>query len=140
MAGSVFLVERQTAFGERERLFVPMLQHHDAGLVAADRPEQIVGVDERREALGLTERGHRLVVAAELGERHAGQGMDERQVTAIPGGVERRRRFRNVLAHGRGVADVAVALPELVVRESNAARIVGQLGLFERAAVQRDRA
>ena len=66
--------------------------------------------------------------------------MDERQVTAIPGRVERGRRFCDVLAHGRGVADVAVTLAELVVRQADAAGVVRQFGLFQRAAVQRDRA
>ena len=140
VAGAMFLVERHAAFREGERLFVAVLQHHDAGLIAAHRREHVVGMDERRETLGLTERRHRFVVATELGKRDARQGMDERQVTAIPGRVERRRRFRDVLAHGRRVADVPVALAELVVRESDAARIVGQLGLLQRAALQRDRA
>ena len=116
----MLLVQRHAALGERERLLVAVLQHHDARLVAADRGEHVVGVHQRREPLGLPERGHRLVVAAELGERDARQRVHERQMAAIAGGVQRGRGFGDVLAHGRGVADVAVALAELVVREADA--------------------
>jgi hypothetical protein len=49
------LVERHTAFREGERLFVPVLQHHDAGLIAAHGREEIVSVNERCQALGLAE-------------------------------------------------------------------------------------
>ena len=73
VARAVLLVQRHAALGERERLFVAMPQHHDARLVAADRGEHVVGVHHRRKPLGLPERGHRLVVAAELGERDARQ-------------------------------------------------------------------
>ena len=45
---SVRLLERDAALGERERLLVAVLHHHDGGLVPADRRQDVVGVDERR--------------------------------------------------------------------------------------------
>ena len=140
VARAVLLVQRHAALGERERLLVPVLQHHDARLIAADGGEHVVGMHDRRKPLGLTERGHRFVVASELGERDARQRMDERQMATISRGVESGRGFGDVLAHGRGVADVPVALAELVVREPDAPGLVGELGLLEGAAVQRNRA
>ena len=122
VARAVLLVQRHAALGERERLFVAVLQHHDARLIAADGGEHVVGMHDRRKPLGLTERGHRFVVASQLGERDARQRMHERQVAAIARRVESGRGFGDVLAHGRGVADVAVALAELVVREPDAPR------------------
>ena len=59
--------------------------------------------------------------------------MDERQVPAIAGGVERRGRFGQVVANDAGVADLLVAERELVVGEPDRPRVVGQLGMFERA-------
>ena len=120
MARAVCLVDRDTALRERERLLVAVLEHHHARLVATNRSEHIVGVDERRETLGLAERGHGFVVAAELGEGDARQRMHQRQMAAIPGCVERGRRLGDVLAYGGDVADVPVALSELVVREAYA--------------------
>ncbi len=46
--------------------------------------------------------------------------------------------MRDVLADDGDVADLAVALAELVVREADGARVVRHLGLLQRAAVQRD--
>ena len=92
----------------------------------------------RREPLGLTERGHRLVVAAELGERDAGERVHQREVPAIAGGVQRGRGLRDVLADDRDVADLAIALAELVVGEADAARVVRGLRVLQRAPVQRD--
>ena len=56
----------------------------------------------------------------------------------VAGGVQRRRGFGDVLAHDRRVADLAVALRQLVVREADGAGVVRGLGLLQRAAVQRD--
>jgi hypothetical protein len=66
VARAVRFVQRHAALGERQRLLVAMLQHRHVGLVAADGREHIVGVHQRREALGLAERRHCLVVTAEL--------------------------------------------------------------------------
>ena len=56
----------------------------------------------------------------------------------VAGGVQRRRGLGDVLADDRGVADLPVAVAELVVGEADGARIVRQLRLLQRAAVQRD--
>ena len=115
-----------------------MLHHQDVRLVAAHRRKHVVRFDGGREAFGLTERGHRLVVAAELRQRDARERLDQREVTPIAGGKKRRRGFRDVLADDRRVADLAVTLAELVVRETDRLGVVRGLGLFERAAVQGD--
>ncbi len=115
-----------------------MLEHHHVGLVAADRREHVVGLHQRGEPLGLPERRHRFVVASELRERDARQRVDEREMTAIAGGEQRRRGLGDVLADDRDVADLAVALAELVVGEADGARVVRDLGVLQRAAVQRD--
>ena len=124
VTGTVFLVERDAALGQRQRLFVPVLQHHHAGLVAADRRQHVVGLDERGETLGLSKRAHGLVVATEFGERDAGQRVHQREMAAVAGRVEGRGGHRDVLAHDRDVADLAVALSELVVSEPDGARVV----------------
>ena len=45
----------------------------------------------------------------------------EREVAPVAGRVERRGGFRDVLAHDRHVADLAVALAELVMGETDGA-------------------
>ena len=64
--------------------------------------------------------------------------MHQREVTAIAGGVQRRGGLGDVLADDRDVADLAVALAELVVGEADGARVVRGLRVLQRAAVQRD--
>ena len=59
-------------------------------------------------------------------------------MTAIAGRVQRRRRLGDVLAHDRDVADLAVALAELVVGEADGARVVRGFRVLQRAAVQGD--
>ena len=140
VAGAMGFVERHAPLGERERLLVAVLEHHHVRLVAADGRQHVVGLDERREPFGLPQRAHRFVVASELRQRDARQRMHEREMTTIAGGVERRRGLRDVLADDGGVADLAVALAELVVREADGARIVRGFGVLQRAAVVRDRA
>ena len=140
VARPVRLVQRHAPLGKRQRLLVAVLQHHHVRLVAADRREDVVGVHHRGEPLRLPQRRHRFVVAPELRERDAGERVDEREMTAIAGGVQRGGRLRDVLADDGGVADLPVALPELVVREPDAARIVRGFRLLQRAAVHRDRA
>ena len=61
-------------------------------------------------------------------------------MAAVAGGVQRGRRLGDVLADDRDVADLAVALSELVVGEADGARFVRGLGLLQRAAVHGDRA
>ncbi len=115
-----------------------VLEHGDVGLIAADRRQYIVGLHEGGEPLGLPERTHGFVVPAKLGERDAGERMDQGEVTSIARRVQRRRRLGDVLTDDRHVADLPVALSELVVSETDGARVVCDLGLLERAAVQRD--
>ena len=65
---SMRFVQRDAALGERQRLLVAVLQHHHVRLVAADRGQHVVGLNQRGEPLGLPQRRHRFVVAAELRE------------------------------------------------------------------------
>ena len=112
----------------------------DVRLVAADERQHVVGLDGGGQLLGLAQRGHRLVVAARLRERDAEQRVAQREVAPIAGGVERRDRLADLLADDRRVADLPVADAQLVVREADGARVVRELGLLQRAAVERDRA
>jgi len=89
VARAVRFVERYASLGQRQRLLVAVLQHHHVGLVPADHRQDVVGLHERRETLGLSERPHGFVVAAQLRERDAGQRMHQREVAAIAGGVKR---------------------------------------------------
>ena len=59
---------------------------------------------------------------------------------AVAGRVQRRGGLGDVFADDGRVADLAVAVAELVVGEADGAGIVASLGLFQRAAVKRDRA
>ena len=140
VARAVRFVERHAPLGESERLLVAVLHHRHVRLVAADKRQHIVGVNGRGETFRLTQCAHRLVVAAHLRKRDARQRVHEREVPAVAGRVQRGRRLRDVLPDDGDVADLAIALAELVVREADAARIVRGLGLLQRAAVHRDRA
>ena len=64
--------------------------------------------------------------------------MHLREMAAVAGGVQRGGGFGQVLAHDGVVADLLVAVDQLEVGEADAARVVRRLGVFERAAVQRD--
>ena len=139
VARTVCFVQRDAALGERQCLLVAVLQHHDVRLIAADRGQDIVRLDDRGQPFGLAQRRHGFVVVAELRQRNARERMDQRQMTPITGGVQRRRGFRDVLADDRDVADLAIALAQLVVRETDATRVVGRVGLFQGAAVHCDR-
>ena len=66
--------------------------------------------------------------------------MEQREIAAIARGVKRRRCFGDVLAHDRGVADLAIAEGELVVGQTDGFGIVGLLGVTKRSSEQRDRA
>ena len=134
------LLQLDAALGQRQRLVVAVLHHRHVRLVAAHRRDDVAGSDHQRQPLGLAQRRHRFVEAAFLRERDAAQRVDQREVAPIAGGVQRRGRLRDVLADDGGVADVAVAETELVVGEADGARVVGALGLLERAAEERDAA
>ena len=66
--------------------------------------------------------------------------MEHRQIPSITGGMQRRRRFRNVLADDGGVADLAIAQGELVVGQADGFGIMGLLGMTKRSSEQCDRA
>ena len=134
----VRLVQRHASLGQRERLLVAVLEHHDVCLIAAHRRHHVVGPDQRGQTLRVAQRRHRLFGAAELRQRDAGEGMDERQVAPIAGGVQGGCRLADVLANDRHLADLPIALTELIVGQPDGARVVRQLGLLERAAVERD--
>ena len=138
VAGPRRLSSDDAALRERQRLFVTMLQHHHVRLVAAHRRQHVVGLDDGCQALGLAERRHRLVVASELGERDARERVHEREMAPVAGRVEGRRGLPDVLADDRDVADLAIALTELVMREADPARVVRRFGLLQRASVHRD--
>ncbi len=89
---------------------------------------------------GQLKRGGGLVIAAGLREDHSRDRMHEPEVAAVAGGVQGCSRFAGVLAHDGGVADLAIAERQLVVGESDGARVVGELRLLQGAAVERDRA
>ena len=132
-------VQRDAALGQRQRLLVAVPHHRDVGLVAADGREHVVGAGPATASRSACRSAAmRFVVAAQLRERDARQRVHEREVAPIAGGVQRRGRLGDVLAHDRDVADLAVALAELVVGEADGARVVRDLGLLQRAAVQRD--
>jgi hypothetical protein len=61
-------------------------------------------------------------------------------MTAVAGGVQGGGRLGNVFADDRDVADLSIALAELVVGQPDAARFVRRLGVFQRARVHGDRA
>ena len=109
-------------------------------LVVHDPREHVVGGNRHRQTLALPQRGGRFVDAAGLREQHGRQRVDEREVTSIAGGVQRRCGFGEVLADDARIADLLVAEGQLVVGETDGARFVRELGVLQRARVQRDRA
>ena len=52
--------------------------------------------------------------------------------------MQRGGGFGDVLADDRHVADLAIALAEIEMREADGARVVRDLRLLQRAVVQRD--
>ena len=66
--------------------------------------------------------------------------MDQREVTTVASGMEGGGGLSDVLAHDGVVADLAVAQSQLVVGETDGARVVGDLRLLERPSVERNRA
>ena len=133
VAGAERLMQRDAALGERERLIVPMPHQRDVRLVVHDAGEHVVGVNGHREPFALPQRGRGFVVAARLREQHRRQRVDEREMAAIAGGVQRGCGFGQVLADDAGIADLLVAEGQLVMREADRARVVRQLGVLQRA-------
>jgi hypothetical protein len=132
-------VQVDRAIGERERLLVAVPDQRDVGLVPVHGREHIVGLQQGRHPLGLPQRGIGLVVAPGLGQHDGRERMDHGEVPLVARGVQRGGRLRDVLTDNRHVADLAVALTEIEVGQADGARVVGDLGLLERAVVQRDR-
>ncbi len=64
-------------------------------------------------------RRDRLFDAAALREHDARQRVQQREIAPVAGGMQRRRGLRDVLADDGRVADLLVAVPELVVREAD---------------------
>ena len=140
VSGAVGFVQRHAAFGERERLIVPVLEHHDVRLVSTHRCDDVVCLHGRGESLCLPERAEPFLAAPKLRERDARQGMDEREMAAVAGRVQRRRRFGDVLTENRDVAHLPIAPSQLVMSETDGARVVRHFGILQRADVQGDRA
>jgi hypothetical protein len=138
MTRAVRLVERHAALRQREPLVVAVLQHHHACLIAAHGGQHVVGFCDRSQAFGMTQRRHGFVVTAELRKRDAAERMDQREMSAVAGGVQPGRRLADMLPDDRNVANLAVALTELVVSKTNGPRVVRQLRLLERATVKGD--
>ena len=138
VAGRILLVQRDTAFGQRQRLFVAMANHRHVRLVPADDRDDVVGADRRGDTLGLTQRRQRFVVAALLRQRAAVQRVHQRERPLVANGVQRRGGLAEVLGHDRAVADVLVAAGELEMRQAGGAQVVRHFALLERAPLQRD--
>jgi len=131
-------MQTDRAFRQCERLFVAVPNQRDVGLVAIHRRQHIVRLQECREALRLAQCGICLIVPTGLREHHRRQRMDHRQVTAIAGGVKRRRRLGDVFTHDRHVADLPITLAEIKMRQPDRPRIVRPFGLLEGAVVKGD--
>ncbi len=138
MARGQRLVQRDASLGKRERLLVLMPHQRDVRLVVHDAREHVVTLDGHGEAFTLRQRRGRFLAAPGLCEQHRRQRMDEREMPAVAGRVQRRGRFGQVFADDSGVADLLVTERELVVREADEARVVRELGMLQRAGVQRD--
>src|ERR1700687_4581467 len=127
--GANLLLQRRASFGQRERVFVAMLNQRNVGLVITNDAEHILRLRGRRQALGLSKRGRRFLDAAALRQHHAGERVDEREIATVARRMKGRRRFGNVLADDSGIADLLVAEPELVMCQTNCFGIMRELGL-----------
>ena len=119
-----FFLQLHAAFRERQRLLVTMLHQRDVCLVAADGGDDVLRIHREGETFALPHRRQRFVQPSFLRERHAGQRVDHRELTAVAGRVQGGGGLREMFADDRGVADLAVAERQLVVDEANRARIV----------------
>ena len=133
------LVQRDAALGERQRLIVAMAHQRHVRLVVNDAREDVVGGDGHRQTLGLSQSGRGFVHTSRLRQQDRRQRVDEREMTSIAGRVQRRRRFREMVADDARVADLLVAEGQLVVGKTDRARVVRELGVLQRARMQRDR-
>ena len=127
--GRDHLVQRHRALGEGERLVVAMPHHRHVRLVAADAPQDVLGLRRRGQLLGLPKRAHGLVVAAGLGVDDAEQRVDRREVAPVAGRVEGRDGLAHLLPDDGGIADLPVADAQLVVGEADGSGVERLLGL-----------
>ena len=134
----ILLMQRDGAFGQRQRVLVAMADHRDVGLVAARDRHHVVGLHGLGEPFGLPHGHQRFVVPPLLGQAAARQRVHQRQVALVADRVQGRRCFAEVIGHGGAVADQLVAARELEVRQSDGAQVVRELGVFEGLEVQRD--
>jgi len=132
------LVQVHRPLGESQGLLVAVPNQGHVGLIAIYRRKDIVRLQQRGHALRLPKGGVRFVVAAGLREHDRRQRVHHRQVPPIAGRVQGGRRFGNVLAHNRHVADLPIALSQIEVGEANGAGVVRDLGLFQRPVVEGD--
>ena len=132
------LVQVDRAFGERQGLFVTVADQRDVGLVSVDGCEHIVRLEDRGHALGLPQCGVGFVVTPGLRQHHRRQGMHHREVTPVAGGMQRGGGFGDMLPHDSHVADLPVTLSEIEVGEADRSRVVCNLGLFQRAVMERN--
>ena len=124
VTGRELLVQRDAAFGQRQRLLVAMANHRHVRLVAAHDGQHVVGADRRGEPLGLAQRRQRLVVAARSGPARCrtasarARDCAGRRPRAAP------TRPRRSARAWSPVADVLVAAGELEMREADGAQVV----------------
>ncbi len=128
MRRAPLLLQLDAALREAERLLVTVLHQRHVRLIAADRRQDVDGLDEQRKPLGLRQRRHGLFEPPFLRERDSRQRVHHRQVPPVANGVKRRCCLGEVLADDRHVADLAIAEAQLEVGQADGARIVGALG------------
>ena len=131
-------MKADTALRQRERVVMPVAHQGDVRLVVHDPGEDVVCGNGHRETFALTEGGGGLIGSPRLGEQYRRERVNEREVAAIASGVQRRRRFGQLLADDAGIADAAIGEGELVMCEPDGARVVRQLGVLERARMMGD--
>ena len=139
MPRAMGLVKRHAAFGHGQRLIVAVLQHQSVRLIPAHRCQDVAGVNHRGEAFGLPEGGHGLLAAASLREDGTRNGMDDREVPAISGCMERGGGLRNVLPDDGRVAHLTIAGGQVEMGEPDAARVMSNLGMLERPPAEGNR-
>jgi len=121
-----------------ERLLVAVTDHRDVRLIAAGDRHHIIGTSGGGQALGLTERRQRLVIAALLRQCAAGQRVHQREIALVADRVQRRRGFGEMVGHRPEIADQLVAAGELEVGKTDGAEIVRDFGLFQRPSLEGD--
>ena len=109
VARSVGFVQRHAALGERQRLFVPVLEQVDVRLVAADRREDVVGRDHRREAFRLP--------VVSLAGRHL-----ETEGRAVAGSAVMRNRVKRATRESFRLNRALLPAADIVVQARGGAR------------------